>query len=521
MTLTSSPSLLYRTQLWSDESVLNSYQIRLRELNRVWSLQELGTILGEPEARWTARNLLINAQVVKSLGQLAGILTDLSKEVPQPLASAAAATQDTYVLRWARGELSVQFWMQDFAQVCPTCLTEKGYLDHTLDFWHVPVCTEHQCLLLDACADCGMRLQFERPALSQCGGCGADLRMVKTATVEPRLCELAHELTALRLMNIEAAAVAVPLEPSQVAALIAHFASGEYVQSIANYLPGSARYFPASQRLVGLSWLADCTDGLQINAGRLREAIIRRTRYLGPFQKTRFFDWWLLDGLERTDLGVHAANAVTYGRSDDVSHLASHQVEWQGLRASSKAELRKLLKSTAYEVEELVRHTGLDKDADSLGYDAEELVAAVAFYRACLTESALDACFGLKGLTSQLLSHGKLQEFGARAAPPRRVTPDSLSGFLTHLERRVPWSETTADAVSVKKLVEREEEPARATTHLLLAMGAPNSRLVGWAPPFRLVDVLSRSTKAGPPRTRGLASKKSARHRSADEGHQS
>lgn len=489
MSTASLPTLLYKVNIWSDESILNSYQLRLRETNRVWALQELGTILGQPESRWSPRHLLTDLRLVKSLGQLAGLPTDLSEEAPQPLLSAAEG-KDTHVLRWGRGELSLQFWMQDFTQVCPECLVEKGYLDHSLDYWHVPVCAQHRCLLVDTCQECSKPLRFERPSLLQCGECGADLRESKVTAVDERLCELAMDMAALLPIDLVAGADSVALEPSQIAALVAHFVSAEHVESIASHLPAHTRSQPAAQRLAGLHWVADCLVGRRrIESGRLREALIRRTRYLEPFKGTPFMDWWLMDGLDSTDLGIRATNALAYGRADDLSHLEAHKRGAHRLSATSKRDLCTLLDVSAYEIEELVRHTSLQKEEDSIGYDAEALARAVAFYRACLTESELDQHFGIDGLTRELLGHGKLQEFAPRAAPHTRISPNSLNGFLSGLERSIPWSAEAGATMTLAQVAQRDGEPARAAARLLLGASSTATQLCGWGEPYRLVDL--------------------------------
>ena len=482
--------LLYSARPWSDESVLNSFQLRLRELNRIGSFRQLDQILGQRAGTTTALRLLIDPTQATAIGRLSNLSFDLAEDVPQPLTSATAGSKNSHVLRWRRGQLSIQFWMHEFAQVCPECLTEKGYLDDSLDYWHVPVCWGHGRVLLDACPRCRKRLDFDRPALCHCGECGADLRPASMPAVGQAVCATARALTALLPMNIVAAEETVELQPSQVAALVAHFASGEYVQSISSDLPTGARGLSAELRLTGLKTLAGCIVGRDIDARLLREALIQRTRYLEPFRGTKFFDWWLLDGLDGTDLGIRASNAIAYGRVDDVSHLEVHKTREAGFGAGSKSELRKLLGTTVYEVDELVRCTGLTKEPEAVGYDAEELAGAITFYRACLSEPELDACFGLNGLTGKLLSHGKVQEFASRATSPRRVTPDSLNTFLAGLERDVPWSEVSVDTLTVSDCAADDDEPVRLAANLLMGAGMPVARFSGWAPPFRLADVL-------------------------------
>lgn len=56
-------------------------------------------------------------------------------------------------------------------QLCPACIAEQGYSQAIWDFSMICACARHQCMLIDACPDCGKKMQWTRPSLRACG-CG-------------------------------------------------------------------------------------------------------------------------------------------------------------------------------------------------------------------------------------------------------------------------------------------------------------------------------------------------------------
>jgi|MedtruStandDraft_1076414.scaffolds.fasta_scaffold00092_45 hypothetical protein len=69
-------------------------------------------------------------------------------------------------------------------QICPQCLREYGACRETWEVTGMFGCPKHECPLIDRCARCGVRLNWDRPALDVCR-CGAflspcDLRLSKS-----------------------------------------------------------------------------------------------------------------------------------------------------------------------------------------------------------------------------------------------------------------------------------------------------------------------------------------------------
>ncbi len=66
-------------------------------------------------------------------------------------------------------------WLTAKAQVCPQCLSERGYLLEAWDWTVVTVCPEHCITLIDKCPNCAAPITWGRPHPFHCEQCGADL----------------------------------------------------------------------------------------------------------------------------------------------------------------------------------------------------------------------------------------------------------------------------------------------------------------------------------------------------------
>ena len=63
---------------------------------------------------------------------------------------------------------------------CPSCLREGQYHRLIWQFWCLPVCSIHNCVLLDSCNQCGKRLTIKDVALGMCDAC--DYRLAESVT---------------------------------------------------------------------------------------------------------------------------------------------------------------------------------------------------------------------------------------------------------------------------------------------------------------------------------------------------
>jgi hypothetical protein len=67
-------------------------------------------------------------------------------------------------------------WLSEGAQICPTCLIERGTALEAWDMACVTVCSQHSTVLSDVCPTCATEISWSRPSLFGCPGCGGDYR---------------------------------------------------------------------------------------------------------------------------------------------------------------------------------------------------------------------------------------------------------------------------------------------------------------------------------------------------------
>ena len=250
------PRLLFSVLPWSDESIVNSYQVRVREANRVGSLDQLAAVANRPQKSLSIFQLLTDVTALTCLGQMAGLDYDLATAAPTPLLGAAG-----HELRWNKGALSVQFWMHTRSQVCPSCLDLNEYLPDSLDYWHLPVCTDHHCLVVETCPECAEYISPNRPTLLFCGTCGFDLRECVRHSVSEELCDVASKLSGLAGIPLLTSRGSAFLNASQIAALCVYFSVGEAAPALAPKLSPATERVAAKVRLEALKTLSACMDG--------------------------------------------------------------------------------------------------------------------------------------------------------------------------------------------------------------------------------------------------------------------
>lgn len=81
-------------------------------------------------------------------------------------------------------------------QVCPSCIAESGYMPAWMDLRHVDACPFHRCQLLRECSQCGVRLDFDRPALLECR-CGARWTAESCQPASEEHCSLTHRMISM------------------------------------------------------------------------------------------------------------------------------------------------------------------------------------------------------------------------------------------------------------------------------------------------------------------------------------
>ena len=473
------PILLFPVVPWSDESIVNSYQIRLRAANRIGSLDHLSAVARMPKCSLSTFHLLTEPSALTCLGQMAGLEYDLASAAPRPLLGDGG-----HDIGWDRGSLSVQFWMHAKSQVCPECLATKGYLPENLDFWHLPVCSEHKCLLVDRCPRCRASISSDRPVLCYCGNCGFDLRACARRAVPTNLGAVADKLSRLPSVPLWTPSGEVAINASQIAALCAYFLSGEFSASLARKLSTVAEWAPPERRLQALSVVSDCLHGDAIVAEELKEAIIASTPCMEPFRGSTMFTYWLREAVRPLEIGVRALNAIALNVTDDVAHYALHQPGGEHYRVADNIALAKLLAVGQYELSELFRIRRLYKTGADDNYDADEVMELSEYRRAIWNESELDANFGVPGVTSLLRGHQLIDVFATRADGPALFTPDSVVTLLKRIHG-------ATRLLPVKDVVtQSRNRPTDADVfNNIVGLLNGTATAVAWPAPYRLADL--------------------------------
>lgn len=473
------PRLLFPVVPWSDESIVNSYQIRVRAANRIGSLDHLSAVARMPKCSLSTFRLLTEPSASTCLGRMAGLEYDLASAAPRPLLGDGG-----HVIRWDKGSLSVQFWMHAKSQVCPDCLATKGYLPETLDFWHLPVCSEHECLLVDTCPKCRTPISSDRPVLCFCGNCGFDLRACPRQAVPSHLGAVADKLSRLCSVPLWTPHGEVALNASQIAALCAYFSSGEFSASLARKLSTAAEWASPERRLQALSVVSDCFHGDAIVAEEMKEAIIATTPCMEPFRGSTMFTYWLREAVRPLEIGVRALNAISLNVTDDVAHFALHQPGGEQYRVADNIALAKLFAVSQYELSELCRIRRLYKGGADDSYDADEVMELSEYRRAIWNESELDTNFGAPGLTSLLRGHRLIDVFATRADGPALFTPDSVITLLKRIQG-------ATRLLPVKDAVARSKNRPTGAEVFNNIFGLLNgtATAVAWPAPYRLAEL--------------------------------
>lgn len=79
------------------------------------------------------------------------------------------------------------------SKVCPACLAKTGFIKKKWGISLVTVCTEHRCLLLDKCPQCGSKISVFRKSIIKCA-CGLDFRDVKTPLINEAELKIARQI---------------------------------------------------------------------------------------------------------------------------------------------------------------------------------------------------------------------------------------------------------------------------------------------------------------------------------------
>ncbi len=180
--------LLRRTQLFPAE-LLPSLLARLVQYNYYPNMRTLTYICSGHSKYLVGRDNLAyprQAETFVKLAQLTGIAPEMLFNASQNRLALLLSPQPplTVPINWMEDDTRMIFSGQmakkhlhtaSLTQYCPICLRASAY--HRVEWWLVAttVCTEHCCLLVNACPQCGQHLSIREVVRRRCGACLADL----------------------------------------------------------------------------------------------------------------------------------------------------------------------------------------------------------------------------------------------------------------------------------------------------------------------------------------------------------
>ncbi|MBC7905599.1 MAG: TniQ family protein [Rhodospirillaceae bacterium] len=174
------PTLLHRPQPFQDEN-LSGYLLRVAELNGFatpkW-ISELASL---------RRKFAIVRQDMRPMAELLGIdVAELERRCYWP----ADWAGDRQMHLFSGEAIHVRALNLGRPRICPDCLKASPHIRQSWDLALSAVCSEHRCILLDACPECGSALSWNRSAVCLCHHCGHDLRDAEAPTADPDAVDL-------------------------------------------------------------------------------------------------------------------------------------------------------------------------------------------------------------------------------------------------------------------------------------------------------------------------------------------
>lgn len=480
------------TYPWSDESLV-WYVIRVRSRSGVdrWStLTKILSCSAIPPIRVV--DLLTDKALLSKLGQLAyicggslgesaGRITGIKKSL---VASAAHLN--------LRGvELPLAAWMLEKVQMCPSCLAEQGYMDHDADFSHVPVCTIHQCALQDSCPQCGETLVTRTTHIVGCGKCGYDFRRTKPHGISPKVVALAEAILRFQPLTFHSEHGEMGLTPIEVFRLVEITAMTEAPELTHDLDSQWFSQLNWQQRLAHLENLSRSFVDCRLEVEMVREILLQPFRFLGPFEQNRVRFWKLRELATGEELGGDANRMLLYGEAGFESRFAAYRMGQSLKEAMTPMEAAAIVGVTEHEFHAIKQHLYLAEPLEDEGYDGDELLHAREFVETAMETEALDAAFGIPGITQLLCQAGLLNSWRPADCVPSFGMPDVIS-FLNRLHakkmQRMQTS-TRGSPVSLGRLptiLDGRPEKALGAIHAILGNRVS---IHDWDAPYRLADL--------------------------------
>jgi hypothetical protein len=488
------------TYPWSDESLF-WYQLRVRSRSGVTSWSAFTKILGRQSiGQLRPIELVTDPQLLSQLGRLSYVGGEQLSEAAGRITGIKQSLIVSAAHLNLRGiELPMAAWMIEKLQFCPECLGERGYIDYDADFSHIPICTLHRCALLDACPQCDEAISARKPSLFGCGKCGYDLRRSTPTPVSDEIVAFAGALLRFRPIPFEGPLGAMSLSPIEMFRLVEMVAKTEAIQVRHQLDSQWFNHLGWDRRLTALAKLsAQFRDG-RLCADDVRHLLLTPFQYLQPFEDRMAHMWKLRELATGEELSGEASRMLRYGQPDVESRFAAYRMGQSLPEAMSDLDAAAIVGVDIQQFLALKQHLYLTEPLEDEGYDGDELLYARDFVETSLGMDALDAVFGINGITQLFYQEGLLRSWSPGNDAPAFGMPDVIS-FLDRLHAAHMRSGVTKIRQGMPPLVSlplsKAGQPEKARDQIIAILEG-QAHLLSWPWPYRLADIQVDTTSTG------------------------
>jgi hypothetical protein len=183
----------YRNLQHKHGESLPGFLLRLAEANDYAGIREMLMVVGIQAPGHLSRlitQVKLSGESLEVLGAMAvGNTSHLLPYLVEPIGDEALLVQGCRVDNDA--------YLHEHAQICPVCLAQDGFALEEWELAVVTACSRHKVLLRDRCHACNQPIDWGRPHLAHCSGCGSDFRAATLISVDDSICDVVQDFAAL------------------------------------------------------------------------------------------------------------------------------------------------------------------------------------------------------------------------------------------------------------------------------------------------------------------------------------
>ncbi len=167
--------LLRRPKPYADED-LAGYILRLSQINSYSSPQWIYNLV---EVSHYAANGNFFDRTTRDLSKLAKLLATDESTLWKMAFGGGHKPKELLSIEFFGRSIATYNFQKQSAKVCPCCLEKEAYCRKIWNLVSLTVCPIHNCLLLDACPQCGRTIRWDRNSVNECKYCQLDWRSIQ------------------------------------------------------------------------------------------------------------------------------------------------------------------------------------------------------------------------------------------------------------------------------------------------------------------------------------------------------